>query len=97
MKGYWLVLGSAVTDPAAREKYAALWAPIAELYGARVLPAGSSVDLREGTSIARCLLVEFPTIQAARDCYADPSYQTAKDFALAASDRILVIIEGDIP
>ena len=30
MKGYWIVLGSDVTDPDAQQAYGKLWAPIAE-------------------------------------------------------------------
>ncbi|MEW5511327.1 hypothetical protein [Pseudomonas asiatica] len=35
MKGYWIILGTAVTDTQAQQEYGRLWAPIAEHYGAR--------------------------------------------------------------
>jgi len=94
MKGYWLVLGTAVTDTAAQKTYGALWAPIAAKYGARLITNGS-LDLREGEGIARALMVEFPDVATARACYDDPDYAHAKAFALAASDRTLLILEGD--
>jgi hypothetical protein len=33
MKGYWLILGAAITDQAAQAEYGRRWAPIAEKYG----------------------------------------------------------------
>lgn len=95
MKGYWLVLGTAVTDPEAQMTYGALWAPIAAKYGARLITNGS-LNLCEGEGIARALLVEFPSVEQARACYDDPDYTHAKAFALAASDRTLLILEGNI-
>lgn len=96
MKGYWIILGTRVTDADAQARYGALWAPIAAKYQARLVASGSSLDLKEGRDTARTLLVEFPDIAAARACYDDPDYQHAKDFALAASSRDLLIVEGDI-
>lgn len=95
MKGYWLVIGTAVTDPVAQKTYGALWAPIAAKYGARLITNGS-LDLREGAGIARALMVEFPDVATARACYEDPDYAHAKAFALAASDRTLLILEGNL-
>lgn len=96
MKGYWIVLGTAVTDPEAQKAYGALWAPIAKKYQARLISEGSSLDLREGEGIARVLMVEFPSIKLAHACYDDPDYAQAKAYALAASNRTLLIVEGAI-
>ncbi|MFO1173666.1 MAG: DUF1330 domain-containing protein [Paracoccaceae bacterium] len=96
MKGYWLILGTAITDPAAQEEYGRLWAPIAARYGARLVRDAASLDLKEGRDTARVLLVEFPDLAAARDCYADPAYAAAREQALKASQRNLLIFEGDV-
>lgn len=42
------------------------------------------------------LLVEFPSFDLAKACYDDPDYQHAKDIALTASNRSLLLLEGDI-
>ncbi len=96
MKGYWLILGGAVTDQAAQEEYGRLWAPIAARYGARLVRDAASLDLKEGRDTARVLLVEFPDIAAARACYADPAYAAACEHARNASRRDLLILEGDL-
>ena len=96
MKGYWLILGSAITDQAAQEEYGRLWAPVAAKYGARLVRDSAAVDLKEGRDTARVLLVEFADLATARACYDDPAYAAARDQALKASRRDLVILEADL-
>jgi uncharacterized protein (DUF1330 family) len=96
MKGYWLILGSDVRDGAAQEQYAALWKPVAARFGATVRVLDASAVLREARATRRVVVVEFPSVESARECYADPGYQDAMQFALAASDRELLIIEGNL-
>ncbi len=51
MKGYWLILGTEITDQAAQNDYNRLWAPIAEKYQARLNPtkvqAGAAICFRD--------------------------------------------------
>lgn len=96
MKGYWIILGTAIADADAQARYVALWAPIAAKYQARLIATGSSLDLKEPRDAQRMFLVEFPSFALAKACYDDLAYQHAKDFALAAADRSLVLLEGDI-
>lgn len=96
MKGYWLILGAEITDAEAQAHYGALWAPIAQKYGARLVKDAQSLSLKEGRNTARVLLVEFPSYAQAKACYDDPAYQQAKAFALAASSRDLLVFEGDV-
>lgn len=95
MKGYWLVLGTAIADQAAQDEYGRLWGPIAEKYQARLNPAKAPV-LREARHTGRVTVVEFPSYEAAKACYEDPAYQEARQFALRASRRELLIFEGDL-
>lgn len=96
MKGYWLILGSDIKDSVAQEQYASLWKPIASRFEAKVRVLDSSLVLKEAHSSRRVVVVEFPSVEVARACYADAAYQEAMQFALAASHRELLIIEGDI-
>jgi len=95
MKGYWIILGSAVTDTEAQEHYGQLWAPIAEKYQAKlkVLEPGA---LLETHATSRVMAVEFPSYAQAKACYEDPAYAQAKSFALRASRRELIILEGQL-
>lgn len=96
MKGYWLILGGAITDPAAQEAYARLWAPLAAKYGARLIRDSATLALVEVRDTQRLLAVEFPDLDTARACYADPDYALARDEALKASRRDLVMFEGQL-
>jgi uncharacterized protein (DUF1330 family) len=95
MKGYWVIFGSDVIDAEAQREYGRLWAPICEKYNAklRVLEPGALV---EAQSSRRVLTVEFPSYDQAKICYSDPAYTEAKQLALRASSREMIIIEGDL-
>lgn len=96
MKGYWIVLGSEVTDPDAQQAYGKLWAPIAEKFGAKLKSLDPGAVLKEAETTRRVVVVEFPSYERALACYADPAYDEAKQHALKASKRELLIVEGDL-
>lgn len=96
MKGYWLILADPLQDEAAQAEYGALWAPIAEAFGARLLRGDDAPELLEGRDTAKVVLVEFLDIEAARTCYRSDAYQAAILCARKAAPRDLVIFEGTI-
>ena len=92
-KGYWIARVD-VTDP---EKYKAYIAANAEpfrKYGARFLVRTGRFENPEGASRTRNIVIEFPSYQAALDCWKSPEYQDAIKLRLPASTIDLVIIEG---
>jgi len=92
-KGYWIVRVD-ITDPEQYKAYIAANAkPLAE-YGARFLVRGAPFENVEGTSCARNAVIEFPSYQAARDCYHSPGYQAAIQLRAPVSTADLIIIEG---
>lgn len=95
MKGYWIILGSAVTAPEAQQEYSRLWAPIGQKYGAKIKVLDASA-LVESQSTHRVVAVEFASYEQAKACYNDPAYTQAKEFALRASRREVIIIEGEL-
>ncbi|OXC77523.1 hypothetical protein BSU04_16440 [Caballeronia sordidicola] len=50
----------------------------------------------EAEQTTRVVLVEFPSYRQAKACYADPAYEEAKQYAMKASKRELLIVEGDL-
>jgi hypothetical protein len=53
MKGYWLILGTEITDQVAQDEYNRLWAPIAAKYKARLKSAQqSNSTVQSGPSAA---------------------------------------------
>ena len=92
-KGYWIVRVD-ITD---MEKYKAYIAanakPLGE-YGARFLVRGAPFENVEGSSRTRNAVIEFPSYQAALDCWRSPEYQEAIKLRAPVSTADLVIIEG---
>jgi uncharacterized protein (DUF1330 family) len=92
-KGYWI----ASVDIADEEKYRANVAANAEPlheYGARFLVRGGQFENPEGTSRRRNAVIEFPTYQAALDCWRSPGYQKAIALRKDVSTMGLIVIEG---
>lgn len=93
-KGYWI----ARVDVADPEKYKAYIAANAEpfrKFGARFLVRAGDFENPEGTSRSRNVVIEFPSYQAALDCWKSPEYQAAIALRASPVSTIdLVIIEG---
>ena len=92
-KGYWI----ARVDVADMDKYklyiAANAKPLAE-FGARFLVRSGRFEAAEGTSRSRNVIIEFPSYEAALDCYRSPAYQEAIKLRLPVATGELLIIEG---
>ena len=92
-RGYWIVR----VDIADGERYKAYIAANAEpfrKYGARFLVRAGRFENPEGTSRARNAVIEFPSYQAALDCWRSPEYQRAIRLRRDVSTIDLIIIEG---
>ncbi|SFR53111.1 DUF1330 domain-containing protein [Litoreibacter janthinus] len=92
-KAYWIAHVD-VSDPETYEQYkAANAAPFAK-YGARFVVRGGAQEVREGASRSRTVVIEFPSLEAARNCYDSADYQAAKAIRDPISQADLVIVEG---
>lgn len=93
LKGYWIVRVD-VTDPHAYKEYASLTPGVLGRFGGRFLARGGQHEVVEGTARARSTVVEFPSYQAALDCYRSNDYQTVRRQRLGAADVDIIVIEG---
>lgn len=92
-KAYW-VAHVDIQDPDIYAKYReANAAPFAK-YGARFLIRGAPQQQIEGQTRSRTVVIEFPDLQAATDCFNSPEYQAAKAIRDPISTADTVIIEG---
>ena len=92
-KGYWIARID-VDDLEQYKKYVAANAkPFAD-YGARFLVRAGRFETLEGTARSRNVVIEFPSYQAALDCYRSEGYQEAIKLRAAVSRGDLVVIEG---
>jgi uncharacterized protein (DUF1330 family) len=92
-KGYWIVRVD-ITDLEQYKFYVAANAEPLKKFGARFLVRSGRYENPEGTTRARNVVIEFPSYQAALDCWKSPEYQQAIKLRLPVSTADLLIIEG---
>jgi uncharacterized protein (DUF1330 family) len=92
-KGYWIVRVD-IRDMEQYKRYIAANAAPFRRHGARFLVRGGRYETPEGGSRERNAVIEFPSYQAAVDCWHSPDYQAAIRLREPVSTADLVIVEG---
>lgn len=92
-KAYWVAQVD-VDDADVYARYRAANAAAFDKFGARFVVRGGAQTEMEGKTRARTVVIEFPSLQAATDCYHSPEYQAAKAIRAPVSTGDLVIVEG---
>lgn len=92
-KAYWIARVT-VTDPEQYKLYVEGAASSLKTYGAKPLARGGKYEALEGDARPRNVVLEFPSLQAAHDCFHSPEYQAARAHRLGVSTIELVIVEG---
>lgn len=94
-KGYWIARVDAYEGSAERyQDYVATAKPAFEAHGAKFLARGGEIDRAEGVSRARNVIIEFPTLEAAKACYYSDQYQKAAAIRQEIADGEIVLVEG---
>lgn len=93
MSAYWIAHVT-VTDPAAYAGYQRLAPAAFAAHGARFLARGGEAETLEGPALDRHVVVEFPSLAAARACYHSTEYQTARKARDGACIAQVVIVDG---
>ncbi len=96
MKAYWIAHVT-VTDPAAYAGYQALAPAAFAAHGARFLARGGAAETCEGPALERHVVIEFPSLAAARACYASAEYRAARAARAGACTAHVVLVEGLAP
>jgi uncharacterized protein (DUF1330 family) len=77
------------------KQYTARTPEIIAKHGGRFLVRGGETEVLEGEGAGRRLVVlEFPTMAAARTFYHSQEYQEAKRIRMAASEGQFLIVQG---
>ncbi len=92
-KGYWIIQAD-VADLGKYKAYMAANAGPLRQHGARFLVRAGNFVNAEGKSRSRNTVVEFPTFEAAMECWKSAEYQAAIKLRQPVSTLDLVIIEG---
>lgn len=78
----------------ALEAYRRLAAASIARHGGRYLARGGAMTILEGEWRAGAVLLEFPSVEAARAWYASPDYAEALAHRDDAVERDLILIDG---
>ncbi len=92
-KGYWIARVD-IIDPEIYKAYVAANAEPLRQFGGRFVVRAGRFENPEGASRSRNVVIEFPSYQAAIDCWHSPEYQRATDIRRHVASVDLVIIEG---
>jgi uncharacterized protein (DUF1330 family) len=84
-----------VKDPGRYEDYKRMSPISIEKYGGRFIARGGKTEILEGTwQPKRLVLLEFPSVERAREWWASDDYAPAKALRQATSSGDMVIVEG---
>jgi uncharacterized protein (DUF1330 family) len=92
-KAYWIAHVT-VSNPDQYKFYAADAGITFKKYNALILARGGTHEILEGHGRPRNVVIEFPSLQAAIDCYNSDEYQSAKAKRVGAGEADIVIVEG---
>jgi uncharacterized protein (DUF1330 family) len=94
MPGY-LIADVAVRDPKGYEEYRKLVGPALQKFRGKFLARGGKVEVLEGQwSPGRVVILEFDSLDTARDLYQSEDYRPAKAVRQKASTGNFLIAEG---
>ena len=92
-KGYWIARVDVHNTEAYKNYVAANGAAFAR-YGGRFLVRGGPFEAVAGTSRSRNVVLEFPSYQAALDCWNSAEYQAARAKQEGGAELDVIVIEG---
>ena len=92
-KGYWIGRVD-VNNDEGYKAYAAANPAIFKKFGGRFVVRAGKFEAAEGSSRKRNVVIEFPSYQAALDCYNSPEYQANIKLRQPHSSADIIVIEG---
>ena len=94
MAGY--IMGNIeITDPETYEEYRKLVPPLVKKFGGKYLVRGGTAEQLEGSNPPkRVVVLEFPSLDAAKQFYNSAEYGAARAIRQKASSGDLWVVEG---
>jgi uncharacterized protein (DUF1330 family) len=92
-KGYWIAQID-VHDMEAYKPYQAAAGAALAKFGGRYVIRGGTHEVVEGVGRSRVVVIEFPSYQAALDCYGSAEYREAMPGRTDLAESDFVIVEG---
>ena len=84
-----------IKDPVRYQSYREMVLPTITAYGGRFIARGGRTEVLEGAwAPRRVVIVEFPSLERAKEWWASPGYEEAKALRQATSEGTLIVVEG---
>ena len=84
-----------VKDPVRYEDYKEMSPVSIQKFGGRFIARGGKTEVLEGAwQPKRLVLLEFPSVERAREWWASEDYRPARDLRQATSTGDMIIVEG---
>ncbi|MDN3655227.1 DUF1330 domain-containing protein [Ferruginibacter paludis] len=91
----YVIVEVTITDPAAYEEYKKLTpAAIAAYDGRFVVRGGQTASLEGDWNPERIVVLEFPSVERAKEWWSSGIYTTAKAIRQRAATTKMIIVEG---
>jgi uncharacterized protein (DUF1330 family) len=91
----YVIYTADVTDPEQYELYKTQAAPVVAAHGGAYIARGGGTDVLEGRSPSgRTVILEFPSMEAARTWYDSDEYQAARTLRVNAGTASAYIVDG---
>jgi uncharacterized protein (DUF1330 family) len=94
MVAYVVFTRERMRNPAEYERYREKARPAANGHPLKPLALYGKHEVLEGPAIEGAVILEFPTIEAARSYYNSPEYQDAVQHRFLGADYRVFIVEG---
>ena len=84
-----------VTDQETYDDYRRQVPPLVEKYGGKYLVRGGNLEILEGDWLPKRLIVlEFPSVEKAKEFYGSEEYRPLKALRIKATNSKMVLVEG---
>jgi uncharacterized protein (DUF1330 family) len=91
----YIIVDIEVTDPVQYEDYKKLAAATVAAYDGRYVVRGGTAERLEGEwTPKRVVVLEFPTVERAKEWWDSEDYRPAKSMRHAAATSQMIVVEG---
>ncbi len=91
----YVIFDIKVKDPARYEEYKRQATPTVEMFGGKYIARGGRTEILEGNwSPSRLVILEFPSIEQARNWLNSPVYGEVKKIRHKTAVSNMVVVEG---
>ena len=91
----YIVVEVEVHDPGRYEDYKRMVPPSLSPYGGRFIVRGGKAETLEGDwSPKRMVIVQFPSVEKAKEWWDSPEYSEAKALRQATAKTQMIVVEG---